>query len=107
MSRERQALHQAYWEALPGLREAGIDSHADLRCWHQLLEDREKTDFEIFSDLASSPLAERLAIYKKLQDKDDTLLASPETIAYSVPPTIDERRAIAQSGGKTNRDIRR
>lgn len=53
MSSERQALHQTYWEALPALGEAGIDSHADLRYWHQLLEDREKTDFEIFSDLAS------------------------------------------------------
>lgn len=55
-------------------------------------------------------MAERLAIYKKLQDKDDTLLASPETIAYRVPPTIDERRAIAQilreKLGMTDEDLR-
>ena len=131
LSRERQALDQAHWAAMSALAEAGVDSHADMRYLQQLFDNSEKTPSEIIADLASSPIAERLPIYRNLRDKADALLASPETIAYAgkddlivrihdyfqqhlmayaAPPTTDERRAIAQilrvKLGMTDEDLR-
>lgn len=83
LSRERQALDQVHRETFPALAQAGVDTHADMQYWHQLTENSGKPEHEILADLASSPMGERLSIYKHLHDKADALLAAPETIAYA------------------------
>lgn len=89
---EQQAIDRVWNAGIRHMQEAGIDVQADVAYLDTALSKSGRPSHEIFQEIHSSPLADRLPLYLRLDQDVKTAAAAPIKISFA--NTIDLSRKI-------------